>query len=144
MVAGLRLMCELLVRVVDKVNHSDPYANAKCTKRGDVIVVQRDGWPWGVQEQLDKQYRIVKVPGLSVDDASSLLAGEPEVDPQNPSRMLQARLFRLDLDAFDAATCTWLAEPRRNRKPMHKVGLTLAQLLALRVRKDALDDPNVL
>lgn len=138
-------MCELLVRVVDKINHEDPYANAKCTKRGDVISICPDGWVWGVQEQLNPDWRIITIPGVSVDEVASLLAPEPETDPQNPSRMRQARLFKLDLDAFDAPTRAWIADVRRNRKPVHKAsGLNLAKLLNMRVRKQPMPDPNVL
>lgn len=137
-------MAEMLVRVVDKINHDDPYLDVQCTKRGDVIVVVADGHVWGVMEQLDPQYRIVKMPGVAMDDVASLLAPEPETDPQNPSRMLQRRLFKLALDDMDAPTRAYLAEGRRNRKPVHRLNIGSAALLALRVRKAALPDPNVL
>jgi hypothetical protein len=137
-------MCELLVRVVDKTNATDPYADAACTKRGDVITAQPDGWVWGVQEQIDPQYRIVKVPGVSVQDVASLLVPEPDLDPLNPSRMLQARLFRLDLDGISAQLDTWLASDRPSRKRVFVLHITRDDLLARRVRKQPLPDPNIL
>ena len=137
-------MCELLVRVVDKSNPDDPYLDARCTRRGDVITVQPDGWPWGVQEQLSPDWRIVRVPGVSVGDAASLLAPEPETDPQNPSRMLQARLFKLNLDGHSEQLDAWLANAKRTRKRVFRLGIDRDALLGLRVRKPALPDPNIL
>lgn len=137
-------MCEILVRVIDKTNPGDPYLDAKCTKRGDVISVQRDGWPWGVQEQLNPDWRIVKIPGVSVDDVASLLAPEPETDPQNPSRMLQSRLFRLDLDGHSEQLDAWLANTKRTRKRVFRLDIDRDALLEMRVRKPALPDPNIL
>lgn len=137
-------MCELLVRVIDKINHDDPYLDVQCTKRGDVIVIVPDGHVWGVMEQLDPQYRIVKLPGVPVDDVASLIAPEPETDPQNPNRMLQRRLFRLDLDNMDAPTRAYLSEGKRARRTMHRLNIGRDAILALRVRKPALPDPNVL
>ncbi len=90
-------MAELLVRRVDKV-HADFYMNAKQTKRGDVITVQADGWPWGTKEVNNPAWIIIKVPGVDPSDLLGLLAAEPETDPRQPSKTLQPRAFRLDLD----------------------------------------------
>lgn len=132
-------MCELLVRVVDKVS-ADPYLDAALTKRGDVIAVQPDGWVWGLEEQRSPEWRILRVPGVSVAAAASLLTPEPETDPQNPSRMLQRRMFRLDLDAPEL---TGLLASRKG-KPAHRADLSIDDLLALRIRKPAIQDPNTL
>ncbi len=90
-------MAELLVRRTDKT-HPDPYMDAKQTKRGDVICVQPDGWPWGTKELANPDWIILLVPGVSPEDLSGLLAAEPETNPAQPSRMLQPRAFKLDLD----------------------------------------------
>lgn len=95
-------MAELLVRVVDKTN-PDPVFDAKLSKRGDVIAVCPDGWKWGVEEIANPDWRIISVPGVDPDDFSGLLAAEPETNPNEPSRMLQFRAFRLDLDHDDLA-----------------------------------------
>lgn len=131
-------MAELLVRVVDKIN-DDPYLDAKCLKRGDVVVVCPDGWPWGKHEQHNPDWRILKVPGVSVTALQGFLAPEPETDPENPSAMLQARAFRLNLDAGPLAPL----QGRRDRA-LHRVSLTQADLLALKQAKPQLSDPNVL
>lgn len=95
-------MAELLVRVVDKT-HPDPVFDTKLSKRGDVIAVQPDGWRWGVEEVANLDWRIVCVPGVDPEDLSGLLASEPETNPNAPSRMLQLRAFKLDLDHGDVA-----------------------------------------
>lgn len=126
MTAGRRPICELLVRVIDKIN-DDPYHDAQCTKRGDVIVAMPDGWEWGRAEISDPQYTIVKLPGVSLEVGESFLGREFNTDPANPSAVLQRRAFRLDIDALQK-----------------KLGrLTDADLLKFKQRKPALDDPNV-
>ncbi len=90
-------MAELLVRVVDKV-HADFYLNCACTKRGDVIAVQPDGWAWGTGELEHPEWRIIALPGVDPSDLSGLLAPELDVNPKHPSKTLQRRAFKLDLD----------------------------------------------
>lgn len=93
-------MAEILVRVVDKVNE-DYYLNCGCTKRGDVIVVAPDGWKWGVEERANPEWRILSLPQYSVEDLQAFLAPEKETDPSNPSRTLQKRGFKFDVDHPD-------------------------------------------
>lgn len=93
-------MAELLIRVIDKVN-PDFYKNCQCTKRGDVIAVCPDGNRWGDRELNAPHYRIIKMPKMTVEEGSILLAPEPEKDPSNPSRTLQRRAFKIDLDSKD-------------------------------------------
>lgn len=97
-------MAELLVRVVDKVN-PDFYKNIQCTKRGDVILVQPDGWTWGKKELSNPDWRILALPGVDPADLSGLLARElptdPKTDPKTWPKTLQRRAFKLDLDHQD-------------------------------------------
>lgn len=134
-------MAELLVRVVDKTN-ADPYLDAKCLKRGDVVVVMPDGHGWGKQELINPDWRIVKLPGIPVSQATHFLGPELPEDPLNPSLMLQRRAFKLDVDALPDPKGQMADRKRRN--PLHKVNLTVAELAALKVRKPSLPDPNVL
>lgn len=92
-------MAELLIRVVDKVNE-DFYLNCQCTKRGDVVVAQPDGWAWGLEELKNPDWRIVVMPELSLGDAQAMLAPELDKDPKSPSKTLQRRAFKFDLDAL--------------------------------------------
>lgn len=66
-------MAELLLRVVDKINPHCPIKNRLCTKRGDVIHVARDGWPWGSDETANPHWVIVKLPGVDPDDITHLV-----------------------------------------------------------------------
>jgi hypothetical protein len=121
-------MCELLVRVIDKVNADDPYLDAQCTKRGDVIVAVPDGWEWGRAELDDPQYSIVRVPLVPLAVGESFLGREFNTNPSAPSRMLQRRAFRLDIDALPADTATMTAD----------------DIMARKVRKPKRPDPNIL
>lgn len=96
-------MAELLVRVVSKT-HADFYVDVKQTKRGDVIVVAEDGHVWGVEELSNPDWRIFKVPHVTVSAASAFLSPEPATSPDDYgpdgfARALQKRAIYLDLDA---------------------------------------------
>jgi hypothetical protein len=69
-------MCEFLVRTVDKVNDTSAALDAECLKAGDVVVVCPDGWPWSKQEQEASFWRIIKVPGMSVEEGEQFLGRE--------------------------------------------------------------------
>ena len=135
-------MAELLVRVVDKVN-DDPYLDCHCTKRGDVIVIAPDGWSWGREELTNPHWRIVKAPNISVDDASAFLGPELETNPQNPSRVRQKRGFKLGLERLPPNWALWLADDTR-AQPTKTFNGAGAALLAMKARKPALADPNVM
>lgn len=142
--AGHQDMCELLIRIRDKVN-ADPYLDAKCTKRGDVIVVLEDGWGWAQGELTNPDWRILRVPAVTVGQAAAFVTPEVDTDPAHPSRVLQRRGFRINLEgiAINGAWTAWIADDTR-AAPARTLSATLAQLTALRVKKPALIDPNVL
>lgn len=133
-------MCEMLVRVVDKVN-DDPYLDAKCSKRGDVITIQPDGWMWSRLELKSPIWRIIKVPGVSVAQAEVFLTPEVDADPANPSAVLQRRAHKIDLDALPDAKAQIMDGNRGN--PLHRVDVDAAGLMAHKIAKTALTDPNV-
>lgn len=140
-------MAECLIRVVDKVN-SDFYLNTKCTKRGDVIVIQPDGWNWGIDELGLRIYRIIQLPEIDPSDLSAYLAPELDVDPQNPSRTLQRRAFFFDLNTFG------LLQTQRYRNQMIDDNRIidrilpdirdLTTVLSVKVAKLPIIDPNVI
>ena len=139
-------MAEMLVRVVDKVN-TDLYLNCGCTKRADVIVVQADGWTWGLLEKTDPRYRIIRVPGYSLSAAQSYCAPELDVDPQHPSKTLQKRAFKLDIAnaAWPAGFQTWLADDTRATPIFVAVfASVLATMALLKVLKPPVVDPAVI
>lgn len=137
-------MCELLVRVVDKTNPDDPYLDAQLTKRGDVICIQPDGWPWGREELANPDWRIIKLPGIAAESLAAFTAPEVDNDPANPSRVLQRRAFRLDLDHAVLADAASVMADGERKQPAKAMALTAAQIIRARVRKPARVDPNVL
>lgn len=89
-------MAELLIRVVDKVN-ADPALDVRCTKRGDVIVVCEDGWPWGTEERRLPIYRLLSIPGVPATELQGLTAEQP-ARTADPAELRRRRHFGLDLD----------------------------------------------
>lgn len=141
---GWIAMCEVLVRVADKIS-DDPYMDAKLLKAGDVVVIQRDGGPWGTEDLTSPAWRIIKFTAISVSTASAFLGPEIDTDPANPNRMLRRRAFALDLTnaMLPADFRAWLNDVSR-AAPTRTVALTVAQLLALKKSKTPLADPNVI
>lgn len=144
-------MAELLIRVTDKIN-PDFYLNCQCTKRGDVIDVRPDGWPWGTLDQTQPFWRILKVPALSVSEAAALLAPELDTDPLHPSRTLQRRAFKWDFDAAAAlgvvlppSLVAYLADDTRAQPSFTITNqmVSLANVRKLKVQKAAIVDPVV-
>ncbi len=136
-------MCELLVRVVDKTNIDSPYLDAKCLKRGDVVVVAENGWAWSVEELRNPDWRIVKIPNFSVLAAAAFLGLELDLDPEQPSLVLRRRAFALNLAGLPANWAAWVADSTRVA-PTRTLNVTEAQALALKLAKVRLVDPNVI
>lgn len=95
-------MAELLIRVVDKT-HADPMKDVKLTKRGDVICVQEDNWPWSEAEKTNPDWRIFKWPSSTVSALNVFLTPELSTEPKTSEDMpddpmLQIRGFSLDVD----------------------------------------------
>lgn len=136
-------MAELLVRVRDKIN-SDFYLNCQCTKRGDVIVVQADGWAWGKEELSNPDWRIIKIPSITVSEALAYTAPELDVDLKNPSKTLQRRAFRIDIDnvAIPAGIKAYLLDNTRATSSM-TLGISVAAIRALKTAKAPVQDPAV-
>lgn len=137
-------MCEVLLRVADKTN-ADPYKDAKCLKRGDVVVVCADGWAWGVDELALPFWRVLKLPNVTVVQAETFLGPEFDSDPANPSRVLRRRAVLLDMDnsTIPAGLKAWLLDDTRVA-PTRIANFTPSQFLALKKSKTPLTDPAVI
>jgi hypothetical protein len=135
-------MCELLVRVVSKNNDDDPYLDAKCLKRGDVVTIQRDGWAWGRQELKNPHWRILSIPEMTVEQAQVFTSQEVATTLYETA-MLQSRGFHIDLDHTSLALFQRALADSTRSTAIIRLPFTLAQVLALKVRKDPLIDPNV-
>lgn len=92
---------ELLVRIVDKRDLKDPVKDAQLTKAGDVIVYRPDGSDWGIEDLKNPDWRIVRVPSMTEEQAIALTSPElpPTLDKQYP--LLQKRAMKLDLNTLD-------------------------------------------
>lgn len=137
-------MCEVLLRVADKIG-ADPYLDAKCLKRGDIVVVCADGWAWGADELVNPFWRILKLPNVTVAQAEGFLGREFDTDPAKPSRVLRRRAFGVDLASvtIPAGLKAWLLDDTR-AAPTRTTNFTPAQFLALKQAKAPLLDPNVI
>lgn len=138
-------MAEILLRVRDKTNPTDPYKDCKLTKRGDVICVQNDGWTWGVGELLEPFWRIVKLSSASAQQFEDMLGPELPTDA-TPSRMLQRRAFKYDLDAptIPADIRAYLDDDSRVQPFIVLSGLRANAFRALKIAKPRLADPQVI
>lgn len=76
-------MAELLIRARDNV-HPDPDTDLRGSyKRGYVVVVKRDGWPWARAEALPN-FVVIKIPGVPVDKVLKYVQPENilEINPE--------------------------------------------------------------
>jgi hypothetical protein len=121
-------MAECLVFITDKVNPHSARMNAECPKRGDIITVQDDGWPWSPAERVFP-FSVVQVPGVDAADLSAFLAPEPDDADKPGKKLLQFRAFKFDIDDWEA-----------KGKPK----LARGQILAMKKGRPPLADPDVL
>lgn len=107
-------MCEILLCVRNMGTTGDLAIDSKAPKQGDVIAVQPDGWAWGACElgQIVQGnpngnhpfFRVIKLPNVTVAQASNMLSSEVDTDPQNPSPYLQYRARYLDKSKINSVT----------------------------------------
>lgn len=94
-------MAEILVFTKDIIG-DDVYKNAKLPKRGFVIDVEPDGWPWGKEELSNAKLRILKFPGVDPSLFQSFMMPEmptqPNINWYDISNTLQMRQYKLDID----------------------------------------------
>ena len=137
-------MCEILIRVRAKEN-PDPYLDAKALKRGDVVAVVNNGWVWSTEELTNPDWRIVKLPSVSVSAGETLLAKEYDIDPQFPSKVLRRRAFYWNIDdsSWSTPVRNWINDDSRS-VPTRTVNISETQFLALKIAKVQLNDPGVL
>jgi len=141
-------MCEILLCVRDMRNVAWPYP-----QQGDVIAVVPDGWRWGACELGQAVegnpngnhpfWRIIKLPNVTVAQASNLLAPERDTDPQGPSPYLQYRQFYFDktkIPAGQIALLQNLADDLRTNGFV-TLNFTAAQLANVISRRPALSAP---
>lgn len=152
-------MCELLVRVIDKIN-DDFYLNCMCSKRGDVISLQADGWGWGKEELANPDWRIIKFPGVAVSQFTQFTTLQVPDDPLHPSRTLLRRGVRFAYQAIvntqwaiahPAAVTTfqnYIADATRQNAsitiPLNVVQALVTELPTMTLVKPLVSDPAVI
>lgn len=121
-------MAELLIRIVDKTTSADPVFDALIAKRGDVVTIQNDGWPWSPAERAGNPWVIVKAPGVSAALLTSFIAK----DDGDPAQHFVPRRRALRFDVS-----LWQAQGSPNIT-------SVAQAQAFRVTLPRVSDPSVL
>lgn len=105
---GGKPVCEILVYTQNSSDSQNSiYQNCKLPKRGDVVTIQPDGWPWGnneVGDAADPWFMVIKIQGVDAADLASLVSWEVSdnpsiINPIDSTNTLQYRGFFLDLDA---------------------------------------------
>lgn len=137
-------MAELYVRIVDKI-HKDFYINCMASKRGDVISILPDGAQWGTEDLRHTDYRIIKFPGIKPDLLDGFLAEELETDLKNPSKTLQFRGWKFDLDtvALDKQENDIYLKDDKRQGDSITLNYSLDQVLALQIKKQPIQDPHI-
>lgn len=123
---------ELLVRVRDKVNPKDATLDLLCLKRGDVVHAAKDGHAWTQAEIENPDWRILKLPDMTADDARSYLAAEKPAG-LDKQYVLRTRAKGIDLDALGIAV-----DPKELRDDSRLPVLTKAEVAIAEFTKDAI------
>lgn len=128
-------MCEIIMRLVSKT-HPDLWWDVKQTKRGDVIEVQADGWPWQERDLSNPDWALLKLPNVSVEFARQFLAaetGDPLINPY-----LQRKRSYIDIDTKVPSAL----RDTINATRLLVSNITEAQLLSFITVRDPVPDPE--
>jgi hypothetical protein len=149
-------MAEALVRVIDQVNANDPYLDCKLSKSGHVIVIYEDNHPWTMPERTHVFWRIVAIPGVSIDALADFIMTESAAlakiasdvgGPPNPladlrtNPMLQFRGWTIDIGSLPQAYQSAVAKPRTGTGVLT---VPHAAILAVKKRIAARINPNII
>lgn len=133
-------MCQVLLRVKNKVNPDSPELDVKCLKRGDIVTIVEDSHVWSPAELTNPDWRIIDLPNVTVNQALVLTTPETDNIDLSPARqrMLQARKYFLDHEniSLPAAFINWVRDDTRSQ-PIRTINLTPAQLLGLQRERPA-------
>lgn len=94
---------EILVRIIDK-DQPDPELEKMASKRGDVIAICPDGWPWSVAERTNPEWRIIRSPILQTHATTLLTTPISSVVPQKVRRTWKFHLDGLSPTIADKFT----------------------------------------
>lgn len=138
-------MCEIIVCIRDEQPTGNLSWDSKRPKQGDVIEAREDGFNWGravngIAVDGDPngnhpQWRWIKLPNVTVNQASTMLAPEIDVDPQHPSPYLQYRAFFLDKTKIPNGVLKTYWNDDTRAAAFISMPFTAAQLSALRTQR---------
>jgi hypothetical protein len=134
-------MCEIAVMAED-VASDDPVDDTKLFKLGDVIDILPDGADWGDQAIANPRFRMIRLTGVSVSEASVLVAAEMSTNPGASARMLRQRMSGLDLTNPDLAAA--MKDVGRSTKVIVLPPNAARALLNGRKVKSVIPDPDQL
>ena len=113
--------------------------DANMFKRGDVIVAQDDGSPWGRRDLDSPGIRIIRIPDMPKAEASTFLQVEPQpADRTLYNKFFQPRHVKIDLDALSARILAAIDAPR-TEGVIEIPGLRWAQISAAKVIKTKIE-----
>ncbi|HCZ47705.1 MAG TPA: hypothetical protein DCZ11_01720 [Gammaproteobacteria bacterium] len=106
-------MADVLLRVRDKPHQLLPGANGMSLGRGDVVTVRETPWPWTPAELSHPDWRILRLPNVSVAALGLLL--RPQQD--ETLRVTRKRGAKVDLDSLDVPVALrgWLLDDTRQQ-----------------------------
>lgn len=125
------LVADLLIRVVDRHPAAVPEARrALSLGVGDVVTAQVTGHPWTAAELQNHEWRILRLPNVSVAGCAELLKPQLAVEALTP-RVVRKRAARLSMaaDAWPPAVRRWFADAER-KVPILSNGMSEAALLS--------------
>jgi hypothetical protein len=138
-------MAILVVCRVD-TTHPDPYINCQHYKRGDVVQVLPDDHTFSETEKKHPRLCFIPVPKIDPADLQGFVVPEQNADSFNPSRVLQRRGYKFDLDHPDLPQDikTIAADPTRSAETAVLSKPPVFDPLTFRVKKAPLADPAVI
>lgn len=86
-------------------SNPDPVIDRGCYKRGDLVAIQPNGWPWGKEEHpstsSDPNFFLVKVPDINLSETriTEFLALDEALD----GSLLSRALWRAEIDTIPPA-----------------------------------------
>jgi hypothetical protein len=99
-------MAEFAIMRYDK-----PLHNARLQGEHEIVSACRDGWGWSELELASRQYRMIKVPGMTEEEAQQWVVPEM-VNPETHVR--RRRHFKLDPSKMPKDFLKWYNDDQRS------------------------------
>jgi hypothetical protein len=130
-------LADLLIRIRDKETSGDAETDALQFKAGDVVAVCDTPWPWSTTELTNPDWRILRLPLVTVQEVNDLLIpqlGAENVQGNTPLRRKRGK--RIGIEGFTGQVRQWIDDGTR-AEPILSRNFTLAQIQAFYETKAA-------